>query len=593
VKAIWRLYREVVGVLPPRAQRFLLIYALLLGMLSVLDGLALAMLAAVITPLATGNSLTVPLFGKVEGTTLILLLVLVCALIMLKGIIAVVLLRVATRRFAKYELDLGSRLFDGYIRSPWVVRLRRNSADLVRLSDNSVATTIGGFILPGSTLLGECLTFLTLVVVLAATQPVVAAITIVYLGAIGVFLYLWVARRSRQAGQVAMRYSLKSARLITEMIGALKEVTLRNRTADVAAVVRSNRVHSTRARANTQFLSQVPRYVLDSGIIGGFVLVGVAGFIQGDLAGATTAVALFGVAGFRMAPSIVRFQAIMSQLNVSGAHASAVLAEIRTSESTVEHLIDRPDRPLPDPIGALKFDRVSFRYSPDAEDAVKDVSFSIPLGASVAFVGSSGAGKSTLVDLILGLIEPTAGRVLIDDVPLTEVTSAWRSRVAYVPQEVSLFDSTVAQNVALSWSDDVDRERVTAALRQAQLLPTILARPDGIDARIGERGLSLSGGQRQRLGIARALYAEPYVLVMDEATSALDTATEAAVADAIGELRGSMTIISVAHRLATIKNADIIFFMSGGRLVAQGTFGELVRTVPEFAEQASLAGLSD
>ena len=165
--------------------------------------------------------------------------------------------------------------------------------------------------------------------------------------------------------------------------------------------------------------------------------------------------------------------------------------------------------------------------------------------------------------------------------------------MGYVPQEVALFDATIAQNVALSWSSDVDRERVRDALERAQLLEVIESRAGGIDASIGERGLALSGGQRQRLGIARALYADPLVLVMDEATSALDTATEAAVSEAIRELSGSMTIVSVAHRLSTIQHADRIFFMSDGRVEASGTFRELQNRVPAFAEQVRLAGLGD
>src|SRR5690606_15017475 len=205
----------------------------------------------------------------------------------------------------------------------------------------------------------------------------------------------------------------------------------------------------------------------------------------------------------------------------------------------------------------------------------------------------SGAGKSTMIDLLLGLISPTSGTIAVDGIPLSELRDAWRGEVGYVPQDVSLFDATVAQNVALSWTDEFDTERVRRSLELAQLLGTVEARTDGIHSRVGERGLALSGGQRQRLGIARALYSAPRVLVMDEATSALDTTTEAAVTDAIRKLRGSMTIITVAHRLSTVKESDTIFFMKDGEVIASGTFDELVRAVPDFAQQAHLAGLTD
>jgi ATP-binding cassette, subfamily B, bacterial PglK len=325
--------------------------------------------------------------------------------------------------------------------------------------------------------------------------------------------------------------------------------------------------------------------------VGGFVLVGLVGWATGGLEGATTAVALFAVAGFRMAPSLVRFQAVVSQVAVNSAHAQVVVEEIRRSEKGAHGGAPREPAELADAPGELTFADVSFRYAADAEDAVRDVDLTIPFGSRVAFVGESGAGKSTMIDLLLGLIEPTGGTIAIDGTPLSSATDAWRSKVAYVPQDVSLFDSTVAQNVALSWSDDVDRDRVREALARAQLLETIETRAGGIDAMVGERGLALSGGQRQRLGIARALYVNPLVLVLDEATSALDTATEAAIVEALDELAGELTIISVAHRLATIKNADTIYFMSGGRVEAAGTFRELVKQVPEFAAQARLAGL--
>jgi ATP-binding cassette subfamily C protein len=377
-------------------------------------------------------------------------------------------------------------------------------------------------------------------------------------------------------------------------VGALKEVTLRNAATAVSAVVRENRRHSTRSRANAQFLGQIPRYALDAGIIGGFVLVGGTGYVTDGLAGATTAIALFGLAGFRMAPSLVRFQGILNQLNVSRPHVELVLREIRSAEAArAASSAGRAELELPAEPRELTFDGVSFRYASDADLALEDINLSIPFGSTVSFVGASGAGKSTMVDLLLGLIEPTAGTIEIDDHALGDYTNSWRSRVAYVPQDVSLFDSTIAQNVALTWSNDYDAERVRRALERAQLLDLVDGRLGGIEGRVGERGLALSGGQRQRLGIARALYANPLVLVMDEATSALDTATEAAVTSAIRSLRGSTTVVTVAHRLATIVDSDIVFFLSAGKLIAHGTFDELVKRVPEFATQATLAGLVD
>jgi ABC-type multidrug transport system fused ATPase/permease subunit len=598
VIAAWRTALRVLDALPPGAKPFLTIYSITLGMLSILDAAAVALLAIVIGPVLSGGPVDLPVIGTVSEQGLIVLLGVVCGLIISKSLIAVVLLWFATRRFARYELALGGRLFETYVGSSWTERLKRNSADLVRLVDGSVNVIIAGMLLPGATLLGEALSFVAVLSVLAIAQPLVAVISLLYLGGVGALLYFWVTRRSREAGAVTLRYSLRSSRLITEMVGALKEITLRDRLGAVGDVVRDNRRQVARARGNAVFLKEVPRYVLEASIIGGFLLVGIAGFLTGGTTGAITAVALFGVAGFRIAPSIVRFQGVVNQVQMAVPHAERVLAEIARSEEATARASDALDTTTPpEPLRALTFESVSFRYSAEADTAVRDISLSLPFGSVAALVGASGAGKSTVVDLMLGLLNPSGGRVLVegdtgDPVALDQLTRWWRRSVAYVPQEVSLFDSTVAQNVALTWDHrDIDRDLVREALAQAQLLDVIESREGGIDAPIGERGLALSGGQRQRLGIARALYAQPLVLVLDEATSALDTTTEAAVAAAIAGLRGSTTVVSVAHRLSTVQNADQIFFLSDGALVGSGTFDELAASVPEFGEQVRLAGL--
>jgi ABC-type multidrug transport system fused ATPase/permease subunit len=220
------------------------------------------------------------------------------------------------------------------------------------------------------------------------------------------------------------------------------------------------------------------------------------------------------------------------------------------------------------------------------------MSVDIPLGSSLGIVGPSGAGKSTLIDLLLGLSVPSSGEIRIDGHPLNAVLRQWRGRVGYVPQRVALFDGTIAQNVALTWNDEIDRERVVRALERAQLGSLVASRAGGIDERIGERGVSLSGGQQQRLGIARALYTDPLVLVLDEATSSLDTKTEDEVTKSIKALQGEVTLISVAHRLSTIKDYDRVCYVDEGVIVSQGTFYEVAASLPSFAEQVLLAGLA-
>lgn len=591
MKVVLAIYKELLDVLPAGARRFTILFAVLQATLALLDAAALGLLALVIAPLSSGGAVVLPVIGEVDTAGAFISIGVVCLLVVVKGLLSVLLLWWATRRFARFELEIGNRLFRSYMAAPWVERLKRNSSDVVRLADGSVNIAIISFLLPGSTILGEVASLIAVVTVLAIVQPLLAVVTFLYLGAIGAVLYFWIARHSRIAGQTNLKYTLQTSRFITEMIGAMKEVILRNKNAEVVEVVNQGRAHSTRARANINFLAQVPRFVLESGIIGGFVLVGVIGFLVGGASAAMTSIALFGLAGFRMAPSVIRLQAILSQLLSSAPHPKAVISEIRAAELASGERSVLPARPLPENPQRIEVRDVSFHYAEGTPPAVSDVSLSIPFGSTVAFVGQSGSGKSTIIDLILGLVEPSGGEILIDDTSIAHLTTAWRERIGYVPQDVSLFDGTIAQNVALSWQGEVDKERVRDALRQAQLLAVVEARPDGLDARVGERGLALSGGQRQRLGIARALYARPWVLVMDEATSALDTKTESAVMSAIAALNGSLTVILVAHRLATVKDADQVFYLRDGGLAGSGKFNDVVAAVPEFAQQAALAGL--
>jgi ABC-type multidrug transport system fused ATPase/permease subunit len=236
---------------------------------------------------------------------------------------------------------------------------------------------------------------------------------------------------------------------------------------------------------------------------------------------------------------------------------------------------------------------VAFRYPTSTETVLHGLDLDIPLGSSLGIVGPSGAGKSTLIDLILGLSSPTEGEIRLDDQPLGSVIKQWRNRVGYVPQRVALFDGSIAQNVALTWDNDFDRDRVLDALERAQLTSLLSTRGQGINEKIGERGVSLSGGQQQRLGIARALYSDPLVLVLDEATSSLDTKTEDDVTQAIRSLQGELTLISVAHRLSTIKQYDQVCYLEDGHIIGQGTFYELADQLSVFKEQVALAGLEE
>jgi ABC-type multidrug transport system fused ATPase/permease subunit len=591
MKLIWKTLRSIVPLLPARAQRFLWMYVISTSALAILDVAALMLLAVSVTSMVQLDDVTLPVIGTITSDGYIWIIATVAILIITKSALAVTLQWFATRRFATFELEIGDRLFDAYIRAPWTERLKRNTSQLVRLADVGIANVTSGFLLPVLGLPQLLCTSAAVILVLVVANPVTAFVTMVYLGFIALILYFWMSRKSVEAGRVNRDYSFRVASLMTDMVAALKEITLRNMAPDVAKVVHDNRIHTTRARANLGFLGAFPRFVLDAALIGGFLLVGGVAFVMGGAAQAISAVAVFAVAGFRLVPSLTGFQAVLTQATSNVPHVTAVISDIEAAEGYLERAERIGHDPLTSEPRTLVLSDVAFTYPGSEHPALSGVNLTLPIGSTLALVGSSGAGKSTLVDLILGLLEPTEGTVRLDDQSLHNVMAAWRSKVGYVPQDVALFDGTIAQNVALSWTSEFDRDRVETALRRAQLWDIISKRAGGMDGRVGDRGMSLSGGQRQRLGIARALYSDPLVLVLDEATSALDTKTEADVTSAIQELRGDVTLISVAHRLATIRDHDQICYMRDGGIAATGTFDEVIEAMPEFAVQARLAGL--
>jgi ABC-type multidrug transport system fused ATPase/permease subunit len=590
---IVRTLRRLLPLLPPSAGRFLLVFGIISAVLAIVDVVALMTLAVVLAGTVTNAGAELPLIGSIPQDQVVWLILILAGVIIAKSAANVWLQWIATRRFATYELAVGQELFGAYIRSSWTDRISRNSAQIVAMTDSAIANVVAGFLLPVTTLPGLIVTAVGVVAIIVVAQPLTAVITTVYLGGIALLQYLVLTGKTRQAARVARDSSLRVAALISGMIASLKEITLRDKADEVTAVVRETRRRTSQARANASFLSAVPRFVFDAAIIGGFVVVGAGAYIAngGDMDATISAVALFGIAGFRLVPSLTGFQTVLTRTVTAGPYIELVIADVEASKKFHADREELGRDPLPQAPKTLSLDHISFSFPGNDIHALRDVSVDIPLGTTVGIAGASGAGKSTLIDLVLGLLTPTAGTIRIDDKPLTDVLRAWRAHVGYVPQEVTLFDGTIAQNIALTWTDDYDRERVEDAARRAQLWSVVEGRADGLDTRVGERGLSLSGGQRQRLGIARALYSDPLVLVLDEATSALDTKTEADVAEAIRGLRGDVTVIAVAHRLSTIRDSDQILFLSDGAVAAQGTFDEVVAGNADFANQARLAGL--
>ena len=280
-------------------------------------------------------------------------------------------------------------------------------------------------------------------------------------------------------------------------------------------------------------------------------------------------------------------QIYMSWVTIAGNQASV----IDTVNLLDQPLPDSANKPDPEPLAfseVIRFESVRFRYLSDAPWVLDGVNLTIPKGARVGFVGTTGSGKSTALDLLMGLLEPTQGEILVDGAPLHgERLRSWQQTIAHVPQSIFLADSTIAENIAFGVpKDEIDMERVREAALQAQIAQFIEGQKDGYQELVGERGIRLSGGQRQRIGIARTLYRKSSVLAFDEATSSLDNQTEQDIMKSIERLRRDLTIIIIAHRLTTVQSCDLIFELARGKVVAQGSYDQLLEYSPSFRRMA-------
>jgi ABC-type multidrug transport system fused ATPase/permease subunit len=447
---------------------------------------------------------------------------------------------------------------------------------------------------PAIVLVSDVALLFIMAIGLFAIDPLTAIGTFLVFFTIGYVLYRFLHVRAGTLGARSSELNIVSNEKIVEVFSSYRESVVRNRRDFYAREIGAYRFALARTSAEMNFLPYISKYVIETSVILGALLIGAAQFLLQDAAHAVATLAIFLAAGTRIAPAVLRVQqgSVLIRGSMGQAKPTLDLIEALGTSPLIENIDDKVDVAHEGFLAEIRVEGVTLTYPSNGTPAIKDVSLAIPAGKSVAFVGPSGAGKTTIIDIFLGVLIPEEGSVQVSGLPPQLAVTKWPGAVSYVPQDVVIVAGSIRENVALGYPlSEATNELVLSALRVAQLEGFIASLPDGIDTQVGERGTKISGGQRQRLGIARAMFTRPHLLVLDEATSSLDGETEADISEAIHSLRGATTVVMIAHRLSTVRDADMVVYLDKGRILAVGTFNEVRSAVPDFDRQAKLMGL--
>ena len=495
------------------------------------------------------------------------------------------------QRFLQFRLHkFSNRLLMRYVTRSYLDSLALHSGKLSNNLLNEVQRLVKGLISPTLDLIVATFQGAALIAFLIWQQPVLTLIVVATLGVATVALFEPVRRSVARIGKQRLEADEHRFRSAAETFGGHKEIRLFG--AEDFFVERFRRWSQLRAALEVRHkvLSALPNHGLEILTIGGLLSIVYVEFVRTGSASAVVAVvALYAATGYRLIPAIRTGISSVAEQRFSVAALDSLAEDLADRPAIESKRAGKPTDPVVDLKHEIVFDNVTFRFPATKREALREVSLAIPFGGFVALVGETGSGKSTFLDLLSGLLTPTSGSIRIGEIILSpELTRAWCATIGFVPQHIFLLDESVRRNIAFGIRDDeIDDARVRRAARLANIDRFIEETlPNGYETAVGERGSRLSGGELQRLGIARALYRQPSVLILDEPTSALDGTTEHRISESLAELKEKMTVVITAHRLSTIRSCDRIFLLKNGRLAASGSYDELIQTNQTFRRMA-------
>jgi ATP-binding cassette, subfamily B, bacterial PglK len=512
----------------------------------------------------------------------------VCALAFLALIIFKSLYNALLTAYEEYlchriSARMGALLLGRYLRAPWSSLLNRNSGDMIDVADVLSGWPLTNALRGYPVIATEGLLCVGILGILLYIAPSAALAAMAVFGAALFVSHHLVHRHLDALSHENARLGGERIQFLQQSLASIKEIKILGRESRFIAEYAEARKRAASVLTRLLIWQSVPRALVEPMAVGAMTvaIVAVSFSPATDLAGTTAILGLFSVAGIRLTPSLTRMLVAATSIRASNGPLARIQLDLAQTPDTEPRITGGP---IPEMRATLCGKNLSYRYQTSTQPVLRELSFSLEKGTTIGLMGPSGSGKSTLADIIVGLLTPDSGTVLMDGVNIASDIQGWQRQIGYIPQTVSLIDTTLAENIALGMKpDEIDRERMLRVIDLARLDTLTSKLPEGLNTKIGERGIRLSGGERQRIGIARALYSGRTLLVMDEATSALDSETENEIGEAIARMRGAYTILIIAHRVSTMRRCDSVMILKEGRIVDQGPPEEIERRCAELA----------
>lgn len=505
----------------------------------------------------------------VNITTLPLLVGVILGLFLAKAALAILLTRAMAYKLAKIEARATRHIAEKVLGESLEESksLSRESLQYVTFAGASAA--FSGLLSSLTTIISEGALFLGLLITFAFVDLTSTIYIVIFFGILAALIHLFSGRQLSKTGRVLAESSIKSYEALNNLHNAYRELSVLRKKSMYFDRLEESKMDSASAVGKQQLLVAMPRYLVETAVI--FGIFAFAGFklLTGDLGNAAAILGIFLTGSLRLMAAMLPWQMAFSSMKGLAAQAQLASPYLNSSLIDLGPTIQRQGSRMP---SGVVLSNVSYQYPGAEKTALSDITFTIEPGSHVALIGPSGAGKSTVADLMMGLISPSTGSILIDGLEPRAIHS-----LAYVPQRPGALSGTILENITVGTTREVDESRLISAIELANLSDLIGSLKDGVNTDMGTHSDSFSGGQLQRIGLARALYAQPTFLVLDEATSALDAESEHQIVESLKRLRGRVTVVTIAHRLNTVKSADKIIFLSGGQFVDSGNFNEIRR----------------